>query len=220
MRPRGEPKQPQRDLFQSELEQIIDMHHPLARLGMCIDWSCFEETFGGTYHPTQGAPGISTRLMVALHYLKHRHDLSDESVVAHWMENPYWQHFSGERYFQHRLPIEAPGMTRWRGRLSEARAEQMLRETIAAGIKIGAIGAADLKRVNVDTTAQTKAIRFPTDAMLYHRCRERLVKGARREPCAEGFRHGRTGLPGQACCSKTTCCGSYEAASTHHAGSP
>ena len=191
MRPKSEPKQPQRDLFQSELEQIIDMHHPLARLGMCIDWSCFEETLGGTYHPTQGAPGISTRLMVALHYLKYQHDLSDEAVVAHWMENPYWQHFSGMKYFQHRLPIDASSMTRWRGRLGEAGAEQMLRETIAAGIKMGAIGAADLKRVNVDTTVQTKAIRFPTDARLYHRCRERLVKAARREGLAikQSYRH-------------------------------
>jgi transposase, IS5 family len=67
-----------------------------------------------TYHPTQGAPGISTRLMVALHYLKYQHDLSDEDVVAAWVENPYWQHFSGMRYFQHRMPIDASSMTRWR----------------------------------------------------------------------------------------------------------
>jgi transposase, IS5 family len=72
-------------------------------------------------------------------------------------------------------------MTRWRGRLGEAGAEQMLRETIAVGIRTGAIRAADLKRINVDTTVQTKATRFPTDARLYHRCRERLVKAARRE---------------------------------------
>ena len=98
MRPKSEPKHPQRELFQSELEQIIDMHHPLVRLGMSIDWTSFEEVLGATYHPTQGAPGISTRLMVALHYLKYEHDLSDEAVVAHWMENPYWQHFSGERF--------------------------------------------------------------------------------------------------------------------------
>jgi IS5 family transposase len=191
MRPKSEPKHPQRELFQSELEQIIDMHHALVRLGMSIDWASFESSLGATYHPTQGAPGISTRLMVALHYLKYQHDLSDEAVVAHWMENPYWQHFSGMKYFQHRLPIEASSMTRWRGRLGEAGAEQMLRETIATGIKMGAIRAADLKRVNVDTTVQTKAIRYPTDARLYHRCRERLVKVARREGLAikQSYRH-------------------------------
>src|SRR5208282_3352415 len=130
MRPKSEPKQPQRELFQVELEQIIDAHHPLVRLGMSIDWTAFEQTLGSTYHPTHGAPGISARLMVALHYLKYQHDLSDENVVAHWVENPYWQQFSGERYFQHRLPIDASGMTRWRGRLGEAGAEQMLRATI------------------------------------------------------------------------------------------
>ena len=42
MRPKSEPKHPQRELFQVELEQIIDMHHPLARLGMCMDWVSFE----------------------------------------------------------------------------------------------------------------------------------------------------------------------------------
>ncbi len=191
MRPKSEPKQPQRELFQVELEQIIDAHHPLVQLGMSIDWTAFEQTLGSTYHPTHGAPGISTRLMVALHYLKYQHDLSDENVVAHWVENPYWQQFSGERYFQHRLPIDASSMTRWRGRLGEAGAEQMLRETIAAGIRMGSIGPAQLKRINVDTTVQTKAIRYPTDARLYHRCRERLVKAARREGLVikQSYRH-------------------------------
>jgi IS5 family transposase len=181
MRPKREPEQPQRELFQVDLEQLIDMNHSLVRLGLCIDWASFELALGATYHPTQGAPGIQTRLMVALHYLKYQHDLSDENVVAHWVENPYWQHFSGERYFQHQMPIDASSMTRWRQRLGEAGAEQMLRSTIETGIKMGVIGPAQLKRINVDTTVQTKAIRFPTDARLYHRCRERLVKAARRQ---------------------------------------
>jgi IS5 family transposase len=72
MRAKSEPKHPRRELFQAELEQMIDMDRPLARLGMSIDWAWFEQSWGATYHPTQGAPGISTRLMVALHYLKYR----------------------------------------------------------------------------------------------------------------------------------------------------
>jgi IS5 family transposase len=179
MRPKRE--QPQRELFQVELEQLIDLHHPLVRLGMCIDWASFEQALGATYHPTQGAPGISTRLMVALHYLKYQHDLSDEDVVAAWVENPYWQHFSGQRTFQHRVPIEPSSRPRWRQRLGEAGAEQMLRTTIDAGIRMRVIRPAQLKRINVDTTVQTKAIRFPTDARLYNRCRARLVKMARQQ---------------------------------------
>ena len=102
-------------------------------------------------------------------------------MVAGWVENPYWQHFSGMRYFQHAMPIDPSSMTRWRKRLGEAGAEQMLRETIEAGMRIKAIRSAELKRLNVDTTVQTKAIRFPTDARFYHRMRERLVKEARAE---------------------------------------
>jgi IS5 family transposase len=155
------------------------MSHPLVRLGQYIDWESFAATLGGSYHPSVGAPGISTRLMVALHYLKYQTDLSDEDVVASWVENPYWQHFSGERYFQHSMPIDPSSMTRQRKRLGEAGAEQMLRATIEAGMKMKAIRPTQLQRINVDTTVQTKAIRYPTDARSYHRCRERLVKAAR-----------------------------------------
>ena len=88
MRPKREPEQVPRELFEVELEQMIDMHHGLVRLGMCIDWVPFEQALGATYHPTQGAPGIRTRRMVALHYLKYQHDLSDENVVAAGVENP------------------------------------------------------------------------------------------------------------------------------------
>lgn len=179
MRPKSEPKQPQRELFQIDLEQLIDMSHPLVRLGGYIDWCSFESTLGASYHPTQGAPGISTRLMVALHYLKYQANLSDEEVVAGWVENPYWQHFSGERYFRHSMPIDPSSMTRWRKRLGEAGAEQMLRATIEAGIEMKAIRPAHLQRINVDTTVQTKAVRYQTDARLYHRTRQRLVKAAR-----------------------------------------
>ena len=179
MRPKSEPELPQRELFQIDLEQLIDMRHPLVRLGQSIDWRSFETTLGGSYHPTQGAPGISTRLMVSLHYLKYQADLSDDDVVAAWAENPYWQHFSGERYFRHGMPIDPSSMTRWRKRLGEAGAEQMLRATLEAGMRMKAIHPSQLQRINVDTTVQTKAVRYPTDARLYHRMRERLVKSAR-----------------------------------------
>jgi hypothetical protein len=62
MRPQREPEQPQRELFQIDLEQLIDINDPLVRLGLCIDWSSFEQTLGSSYHPSHGAPGISTRL--------------------------------------------------------------------------------------------------------------------------------------------------------------
>jgi len=161
MRPKREPEQPQLEMFQIDLEQLIDMSHPLVRLGLCIDWESFEQTLGGTYHPSQGAPGIPTRLMVALHYLKYQQDLSDEDVVAAWVENPDWQHFSGMRCFQYQMPIDPSSMTRWRKRLGDAGAEQMLRATIEAGIVMRVIRPAELKRITWTRQFRPRPFVFP-----------------------------------------------------------
>lgn len=179
MKPKPQVRQTQRELFRVELEHLVDAAHPLVKLGQQIDWAVFTERLGPTYAAAKGAPGVNTRLLVALHYLKYQHDLSDESVVRQWVENPYWQHFSGEQFFQHEMPIDPSSMTRWRQRLGEAGAEAMLKETIQTGLRMKVIKPAQLKRVHVDTTVQTKAVRFPTDARLYNRARERLVKAAR-----------------------------------------
>lgn len=173
-------KNRQKDLFRVELLQIIDSAHSLVKLADVVDWNRLEEVFGSTYCPDNGRPAISTRLMVALHYLKYTHNLSDDDVVSGWVENPYWQHFSGMKWFEHKLPIHPSSMSRWRKRIGDAGAEQLLKETIEAGLKLKAIKAFQLKRVNVDTTVQEKEIRFPTDARLYDRSRQRLVDAAKK----------------------------------------
>jgi IS5 family transposase len=58
----------------------------------------------------------------------------------------------------------------------------LLKETLAAGLRLSIIKVRQLERVKVDTTVQEKHIRFPTDARLYDRMRERLVKQAEQEP--------------------------------------
>ena len=180
MKPRKPPqKNRQKDLFRVELSRIIDSRHGLVKLAKVVDWDQLDEFFGSTYCPDNGRPGVSTRLMVALHYLKYTHNLSDEDVVEGWVENPYWQYFSGMKYFEHKPPIDPSSMTRWRKRIGESGAEELLKETIKAGLKIKAVKPYQLKRVNVDTTVQEKEIRFPTDARLYDRARQRLVDHAK-----------------------------------------
>jgi IS5 family transposase len=156
----------------------MDLNHPLVRLSKEVDWERLDEIFGKTYDENNGRPGVRTRLMVALHYLKYTFNLSDEDVVEAWVENPYWQHFSGNQYFEHDKPIDPTSMTRFRNRIGEAGAEELLKETIVAGQKLKAITPHQLKRVNVDTTVQEKEVRYPTDSRLYERSRERLVKAA------------------------------------------
>lgn len=163
------------------LANLINPNHPLVKLAQSIDWANFDEKFGVSYSPETGRPGSSTRLMVALHYLKYTHDLSDEAVLSQWAENPYWQYLSGMMFFEHELPINPSTMSRWRRRISEAGAEELLKETIQAGLRLQIIKPSELKRVNVDTTVQEKEIRFPTDARLYDRMRQRLVKAAKQE---------------------------------------
>ncbi len=179
MKPRKSPcSDGQRELFRTELEKMINLGHGLVKLSKTIDWEALEKYFGASFCEKNGRPGMSPRLMVSLHYLKYSHNLSDEEVVSKWVENPYWQYFSGMKWFEHKLPIDPSLMTKWRKRVGEAGAEEMLKQTIEAGLKIKAVKQSELKRINVDTTVQEKEIRFPTDSRLYDRAREKLVQAA------------------------------------------
>ena len=180
MKPKRSPdKCGQKDLFRTELSRIVDPGHSLVILSKVVDWDRMDEFFGKTFCPDNGRPAVSTRLMVSLHYLKYTHNLSDDDVVSAWVENPYWQYLSGMKFFEHTLPIHPSSMSRWRTRIGEAGSEQLLKETIAAGLKLKAVKPYQLKRVNVDTTVQEKDVRFPTDARLYDRARQRLVDAAK-----------------------------------------
>jgi transposase, IS5 family len=117
--------------------------------------------------------------MAGLHYLKHAFGLSDEAVVKNWVENPYWQYFCGEEYFQHRLPIDPSLMTRFRSRLGPSGCEKLLELTIAAGLATQVVKPASFREVTLDTTVQEKAIAFPTDGRLYHKGRVWLVRLAK-----------------------------------------
>jgi hypothetical protein len=93
MRPRERRDSGQNDLFRARLDQIVDMDHPLAKLGRAVDWRFLEERFGMVYTDKAGHPPLPTRLMAGLSILKHMHNLSDEDLCARWVENPYYQLF-------------------------------------------------------------------------------------------------------------------------------
>ena len=177
MKPRQSPsEQPQGELFRVELTHLICLDHPLARLAEVVDWRQFDAAFEPLYDEGNGRPGIATRLMVGLHYLKHLYRLSDEEVVGQWVENPYWQHLCGSKYFEHELPIHPTSMTRWRKKIAAVGAEQLLAETVAAGLELKVIRPQSLQRVVVDTTVQEKAVAYPTEAKLYDDMRRKLVR--------------------------------------------
>ena len=178
MKPRKPPAE-QDDLLRARLVEMIDMRHELVKLAALIDWEVFEREWSGFFPSHTGRPATSPRLVAGLCYLQHAFALSDEAVVARWSENPYWQHFCGETFFQHRLPLDPSSMTRWRKRIGEEGVEWMLTQTIEAGKRAGMVKGNDLKRVTVDTTVMEKNIAHPTDAQLYEKARRKLVGLAR-----------------------------------------
>jgi transposase, IS5 family len=180
MRPRERRESGEQDLFRSRLDQVINMDHALVKLARTIDWRFLEEKFGAVYAEGTGRPPLPTRLMAGLAILKHTYNLSDEVVCEQWIENPYYQYFCGEEFFQHRLPLDRSSMTNWRNRMGEERLQALLQESLAVATRTGAIKPGDLARVIVDTTVQPKNITFPTDAKLLNRAREKLVTLAKR----------------------------------------
>jgi IS5 family transposase len=177
MQPKARP--PQCELFGARLSELLNPEHPLYVLAERIDWSRFDSAIDACYADELGRPGVNTRLMVGLLYLKHAYDESDESVVARWVENPYWQFFCGLGYLQHELPIDPSSLSRWRKRVGAERLEKLLETTIRTALQFKALRPQELQKVNVDTTVQEKAIAFPTDARLYHKMRVALVRRAR-----------------------------------------
>jgi IS5 family transposase len=180
MRPKERRDTGQSDLLRSRLDAIIDLGHPLVKLARTIDWSFLEQQFGAIYEDKPGRPPLPTRLMAGLCLLKHTYDLSDEVLCERWLENPYYQFFCGEEFFQHRLVFDRSSLTRWRQRMGEERLQALLQESLSVAAKTAAIKPCDLNRVIVDTTVQPKNVMFPTDARLLNRAREILVRLAKR----------------------------------------
>lgn len=160
------------------LVPLLKSDHPLVKLAGAIDWSYFEAEFSNQ-NVEVGRPGLPTRLMVGLHYLKAMYDGSDESVVEKWTENPYWQYFCGEDFFQHDLPCHPSSVVKWRKRVGVEGVEKLLKQVLRTAMGQKALSKNELKRVTVDTTVQPKAIAFPTDAKLYEKARRALVQVAK-----------------------------------------
>lgn len=165
----------QDDLLRPRLVDMIDARHELVKLAGLIDWDFFEQEWATFFPSHQGRPATSPRLVAGLMYLQHAFKLSDEAVIARWVENPYYQHFTGETFFQHRPPIDPSSLTRWRKRIGEEGVEWLLTKTIEAARASGAVTDKSLKRIAVDTTVMEKNIAHPTDARLYERARTLLV---------------------------------------------
>ena len=194
------------DFFRARLDSMIDMRHPLAVLATRMPWAAIEaalapllahkdrdgrlvqdaDLFGPTVQlagaglSNAGRPRLALRLMVALLYLKHAFNLSDEELCERWSENVVWQFFSGMSYYEPRLPCDATQIGRFRRMLGEAGVEQLLKSTIEASVSMGVVKKAEFEMIIVDTTVQEKAIAHPTDSRLLEIARHKVASAAKR----------------------------------------
>ena len=193
------------DFFRARLDQMIDLRHPLAVLARRMPWLqietalspafvrkniegkviAYDDLFGGTVETADGGaspagrPRLPIRLMSALLYLKHAFNLSDEELVERWSENVVWQYFSGQTYYEPRLPCDATQIGRFRKAIGEAGVEELLKATIDTALTTKAVRPAEFERVIVDSTVQEKAIAHPVDSRLLEIARAKVVQMAK-----------------------------------------
>ncbi len=179
MKPKNSPGASHQDLFRLQLSSMIDMRHELVLLAKSIDWQVLNVTLGASIVSTVGDSALPTRLVAGMLYLQHAFSVSDEVLCARWLENPYWQYFCGEVYFQHKFPCHPTSLTKWRNRLGKAGCEALLAQTIKCAQSAAFLDDKQCQEVIVDTTVQEKNITFPTDTKLLEKMRQKLVQSAK-----------------------------------------
>lgn len=175
MKPKLQSRDKNRDLFREELIDILDMSHNLCVTADLLDWSLFRESFDKEFPSKTGRPATPSRLIAGLLYLKALYNLSDKQLVRTWVENPYWQYFCGEQYFQHKFPLNSSVLSKWRKRIGAEGMERLLLGMLDVAKREGLLDKRELLRVNIDTTVQEKYVRHPLDSQLYYRSRCQLV---------------------------------------------
>jgi IS5 family transposase len=168
-------KTPQLSIFDTPLERFINLEHELCVLSKQIDWDSIEKEFS-VYYSEIGRPSVPIRRMVGLLLLKQIYNLSDEAIVDRWIENPYWQYFSGEKVFQTQKPFDPTEFIHFRNRIGNEGAEKLLKVSVQLFGK-----EAQEKEVLIDSTVQEKNITYPTDAKLHKRIIEKVNKIAKQE---------------------------------------
>jgi transposase, IS5 family len=180
------PNQAQENFLYQGLKEMLNPKEPLYQLTEKIPWTEIEKAFS-KYYVEFGRPAKPIRLMISLLLLKQMYNLGDETVIEHWVQNPYWQYFSGEKRFQWKFPVEPSDLVHFRKRIGEEGIKKILEISISIHGK-----AALEKEVVIDTTVQEKNITFPTDVKLHKRIIQQCTKIAEAEEVEQRQSYKRT----------------------------
>lgn len=175
------PSQNQGRLFEERLSKKLNPKNKLYCLRDLINWSELEEKALSHVEVKQfGRNRKDHRVMLALLMLQAMYNGSDSFTEAELMENMYWQYFCGYEYIVKDPEVSEASIRRFRNLIGENGYNEIMKELLRIGIKVGALKKKDLESVIVDTTVQIKNIKHPHDAYLMETAREKIVELCKR----------------------------------------
>jgi IS5 family transposase len=168
--------QKQERLFEEKLSTKLNPKNKLYKLRDLVNWSELEARALPNIEIKQfGRNKKDHRVMLALSMLQAMYNGSDSFTEEELKENIYWQYFCGYEYLQQDLDVSEATIRRFRNDLGEDGYNEILKELLRIGLKVGALKKKDLESVIIDTTVQIKNIKHPHDVYLMETAREKVV---------------------------------------------
>jgi len=168
--------QKQERLFDERLSIKLNPKNKLYKLRDLVNWSELEARALPNIEIKQfGRNKKDHRVMLALSMLQAMYNGSDSFTEEEIKENIYWQYFCGYEYLQQDLDVSEATIRRFRNDLGEEGYNEILKELLRIGLKVGALKKKDLESVIIDTTVQIKNIKHPHDVYLMETAREKVV---------------------------------------------
>ena len=168
--------QKQERLFDERLSTKLNPKNKLYKLRDLVNWSELEARALPNIEIKQfGRNKKDHRVMLALSMLQAMYNGSDSFTEEELKENIYWQYFCGYEYLQQDLDVSEATIRRFRNDLGEEGYNEILKELLRIGLKVGALKKKDLESVIIDTTVQIKNIKHPHDVYLLETAREKVV---------------------------------------------
>ena len=133
MRPKKRWTTGEGDLFRARLDQIINLKHELVQLPGKIGTGIGSIARSRRSAATKARPG-SRRASLSLAQAH----LRLIRPCERWVYDPYFQHFTGEEFFQHEFPHERSDLNHWRKRLGP-KLELLLAESLRIAHEAGAL---------------------------------------------------------------------------------
>lgn len=166
----------QLSVFCGGIEAKLNPRHELVVLGQRIDWAALIEELA-PFYSLIGRRAKPSRLLIGLHILKHRFNLSDIELVKQLSENIYWRWFCGLQddlpAWSKEKPLDPSTLTKFRRRIGTkgmSVIEKVINGQLFQEKRI------DRRTQIVDTTAMEKNIAYPVDSHLLDRGMKRLVR--------------------------------------------